>query len=37
MTDSAVIAGLLGMDVDDIRIKESLSVARKKTYKNQCF
>ena len=37
MTDSAVIAGLLGMDVDDIRIKESLSVAEKKHIKTSVF
>ena len=30
MTDSAVIAGLLGMEVDDNRIKESLLIANNK-------
>jgi len=30
MTDAAVVAGLLGMDVDNQRIKESLEIARNK-------
>ena len=37
MTDSAVIAGLLGMEVDDVRIRESLSIADKKNIKTKVF
>ena len=37
MTDSAVIAGLLGMEVDDVRIRESLSIADKKNIKIKVY
>jgi len=37
MTDAAVIAGLLGMEVDDIRIKESLLIANNRHIKIKIY